>query len=100
VRFGQRLLDPLAVRFEADHLLRDPLDYLEAEGSTSTARSGRSGESSSVWSPVSPEDVRSEVATGAVPAGTRWSTSTWCSKMVRGILVAATRAEGREVDNR
>jgi hypothetical protein len=32
VRFGQRLLDPLAVRFEADHLLRDPLDYLEAEG--------------------------------------------------------------------
>lgn len=32
VRLGQRLLDPLAVRFEADHLLRDPLDYLTAEG--------------------------------------------------------------------
>jgi ubiquinone/menaquinone biosynthesis C-methylase UbiE len=32
VRFGQRLLEPLAVRFEADHLLREPLDYLEAEG--------------------------------------------------------------------
>lgn len=28
VRAVQRLLDPLAVRFEADHLLRDPLDYL------------------------------------------------------------------------
>jgi ubiquinone/menaquinone biosynthesis C-methylase UbiE len=32
VRAVQRLLDPLAVRFEADHLLRDPLDHLEAEG--------------------------------------------------------------------
>lgn len=32
VRAGQRLLDPLTVRFGADHLLRDPLDYLEAEG--------------------------------------------------------------------
>jgi ubiquinone/menaquinone biosynthesis C-methylase UbiE len=31
VRAGQRLLEPLAVRFEADHLLREPLDYLEAE---------------------------------------------------------------------
>lgn len=32
VRTGQRLLEPLAVRFEADHLLRDPLDYLPAVG--------------------------------------------------------------------
>jgi ubiquinone/menaquinone biosynthesis C-methylase UbiE len=32
VRGGQRLLDPLAVRFEADHLLRDPLDYLPSVG--------------------------------------------------------------------
>jgi ubiquinone/menaquinone biosynthesis C-methylase UbiE len=32
VRLGQRLLEPLAVRFEADHLLREPLDYLEEEG--------------------------------------------------------------------
>jgi ubiquinone/menaquinone biosynthesis C-methylase UbiE len=32
VRAVQRLLDPLSVRFEADHLLRDPLDYLVAEG--------------------------------------------------------------------
>lgn len=32
VRAGQRVLDPLAVRFAADHLLREPLDYLEAEG--------------------------------------------------------------------
>jgi ubiquinone/menaquinone biosynthesis C-methylase UbiE len=32
VRAGQRLLDPLAVRFEADHLLREPLDHLEAAG--------------------------------------------------------------------
>jgi ubiquinone/menaquinone biosynthesis C-methylase UbiE len=32
VRGGQRLLDPLAVRFAADHLLRDPLDYLPSAG--------------------------------------------------------------------
>jgi len=32
VRVGQRLLDPLFVRFEADHLLREPLDHLRAEG--------------------------------------------------------------------
>lgn len=32
VRLGQRLLNPLAVRFEADHLLRDPLDYVGSEG--------------------------------------------------------------------
>jgi SAM-dependent methyltransferase len=32
VRLAQRLLDPLAVRFEADHLLREPLDHLRAAG--------------------------------------------------------------------
>jgi ubiquinone/menaquinone biosynthesis C-methylase UbiE len=32
VRAGQRLLEPLAVRFEADHLLREPLDYLPNVG--------------------------------------------------------------------
>jgi ubiquinone/menaquinone biosynthesis C-methylase UbiE len=32
VRGGQRLLDPLAVRFEADHLLREPVDYLPGVG--------------------------------------------------------------------
>jgi len=32
VRAVQRLLDPLSVRFEADNLLREPLDYLAAEG--------------------------------------------------------------------
>jgi ubiquinone/menaquinone biosynthesis C-methylase UbiE len=32
VRAVQRVLEPLAVRFEADHLLRDPLDYLEDAG--------------------------------------------------------------------
>jgi len=32
VRAGQWLLEPLAVRFEADHLLRDPLDYLPGVG--------------------------------------------------------------------
>jgi ubiquinone/menaquinone biosynthesis C-methylase UbiE len=32
VRAVQRLLDPLAVRFEADHLLREPLEHLRAEG--------------------------------------------------------------------
>lgn len=32
VRAVQRMLDPLAVRFEGDHLTREPLQYLEAEG--------------------------------------------------------------------
>jgi ubiquinone/menaquinone biosynthesis C-methylase UbiE len=32
VRLGQRLLEPLAVRFEADHLLREPLEHLRAQG--------------------------------------------------------------------
>ena len=32
VRAGQRLLEPLAARFEADHLLREPLDYLPGVG--------------------------------------------------------------------
>jgi ubiquinone/menaquinone biosynthesis C-methylase UbiE len=32
VRAIQRLLDPLMVRFEGDHLLREPLDHLIAEG--------------------------------------------------------------------
>jgi ubiquinone/menaquinone biosynthesis C-methylase UbiE len=32
VRAVQRLLDPLMVRFEADHIVRDPLDYLAGEG--------------------------------------------------------------------
>jgi ubiquinone/menaquinone biosynthesis C-methylase UbiE len=32
VRAVQRLLDPLSVRFAADHLVRDPLDYLASVG--------------------------------------------------------------------
>jgi ubiquinone/menaquinone biosynthesis C-methylase UbiE len=32
VRAVQRLLEPLSVRFEADHLLREPLDYLPGVG--------------------------------------------------------------------
>jgi len=32
IRLLQRLLEPLAVRFAADHLTREPLDYLAAEG--------------------------------------------------------------------
>jgi ubiquinone/menaquinone biosynthesis C-methylase UbiE len=32
IRVGQRLLEPLFLRFEHDHLTRDPLDYLETEG--------------------------------------------------------------------
>lgn len=32
VRAVQRALDPLAVRFQADHLVREPLDYLADEG--------------------------------------------------------------------
>ena len=32
VRAVQRLLNPLAVRFEADHLLREPLEYLKRAG--------------------------------------------------------------------
>ena len=34
VRAGQRLLNPLAVRFQADHLLREPLEYLSAQSFT------------------------------------------------------------------
>jgi ubiquinone/menaquinone biosynthesis C-methylase UbiE len=32
VRAGQTLLEPLAVRFEADHLVREPMDYLPGVG--------------------------------------------------------------------
>jgi len=32
VRLIEQLLEPLAVRFAADHLTREPLDYLAAEG--------------------------------------------------------------------
>lgn len=32
VRLVERLLEPLFLRFEADHLTREPLDYLRAEG--------------------------------------------------------------------
>ncbi len=32
IRFIEWILNPLTVRLEGDHLLRDPLDYLEAEG--------------------------------------------------------------------
>jgi ubiquinone/menaquinone biosynthesis C-methylase UbiE len=32
IRMLQRLLDPLSVRFAADHLTREPLDYVEDEG--------------------------------------------------------------------
>jgi ubiquinone/menaquinone biosynthesis C-methylase UbiE len=32
VRFVQRMIEPLTIRFEADHLTREPLDYLAAEG--------------------------------------------------------------------
>lgn len=32
VRAVQRVLDPITVRFQADHLLREPLDHIEAEG--------------------------------------------------------------------
>lgn len=31
VRAGQRLVEPINVRFEGDHLLREPLDHLRAE---------------------------------------------------------------------
>lgn len=32
VRLAQRVLDPFAVRFEGDHLVREPLEHLHAEG--------------------------------------------------------------------
>jgi ubiquinone/menaquinone biosynthesis C-methylase UbiE len=32
IRRGQKLIDPLAVRFQADHLAREPLEHLQAEG--------------------------------------------------------------------
>lgn len=45
VRAVLRALDPLSVRFGADHLLRDPLPYLEQAGFTivESYRSGRGG---------------------------------------------------------
>jgi hypothetical protein len=44
VRAGQRMLDPLAVRFEADHLLREPLDYLPSVGCDVEIVEGSSGD--------------------------------------------------------
>jgi ubiquinone/menaquinone biosynthesis C-methylase UbiE len=32
IRLGQRVLEPLTVRFEGDHLLREPLEHVRAEG--------------------------------------------------------------------
>jgi ubiquinone/menaquinone biosynthesis C-methylase UbiE len=32
VRGVQRMIDPLMVRFEGDHVMREPLDHLQAEG--------------------------------------------------------------------
>jgi len=32
IRFGQRVLEPLTVRLEADHLLREPLEHVRAQG--------------------------------------------------------------------
>jgi ubiquinone/menaquinone biosynthesis C-methylase UbiE len=32
IRLAERLLEPLMVRFEGDHLLREPVEHLEAEG--------------------------------------------------------------------
>ena len=32
IRVVDRLLEPLMLRFEGDHLLREPLDHLRAEG--------------------------------------------------------------------
>jgi ubiquinone/menaquinone biosynthesis C-methylase UbiE len=32
IRAGQRALNPLMLRFKADHLLREPLDHVRAEG--------------------------------------------------------------------
>jgi SAM-dependent methyltransferase len=32
IRIGQRLLEPIMLRLEHDHLLREPLDHLQAEG--------------------------------------------------------------------
>jgi len=34
VRFAERLLEPLFLRLEHDHLTREPLDHLRAEGFT------------------------------------------------------------------
>jgi ubiquinone/menaquinone biosynthesis C-methylase UbiE len=34
IRGGQRLIDPLAVRLQGDHQVREPLEHLEAEGFT------------------------------------------------------------------
>lgn len=34
VRLGERMLNPLPVRWQGDHLLRDPADCLKEEGLT------------------------------------------------------------------
>jgi ubiquinone/menaquinone biosynthesis C-methylase UbiE len=34
IRRGQELIDPLAVRFQGDHLAREPLEHLQAQGFT------------------------------------------------------------------
>jgi ubiquinone/menaquinone biosynthesis C-methylase UbiE len=43
VRLVQRLLDPLLVRWKGDHLMREPLEPLNREGSSSHDASGGSG---------------------------------------------------------
>jgi hypothetical protein len=42
---GQRLLDPLSIRFQADHITRDPLPYLTEAGFQvqTTRRAGFAG---------------------------------------------------------
>src|SRR4051794_20057763 len=52
VRAVQRVLDPLAVRFEADHLVREPLDYLAEIGFEVETSSDQSLGSSSGSSPA------------------------------------------------
>ena len=32
IRRGQQLIDPLSVRFQGDHLVREPLEHLQAQG--------------------------------------------------------------------
>jgi ubiquinone/menaquinone biosynthesis C-methylase UbiE len=49
VRIAERMLEPIMLRFEHDHLTREPLDHLTAEGFAIERVSAQSSASSSGW---------------------------------------------------
>jgi SAM-dependent methyltransferase len=42
IRAGERLLEPIMLHFQHDHLLREPLEHLQAEGFENAPSSGLS----------------------------------------------------------